>query len=53
MSVEEYEPFTWRTFNQMDYFNAKTAFENMVGLGLMTADEMTRKLRILKEATHE
>ena len=53
MSIEEYEPMIWRPFNQLDYFNAKAAFENMVALGLMTADEMTRKLRILKEATHE
>lgn len=54
MSIEEFETQSiWRPFNQIDYYNAQAAFENMVELGIMTADEKTRKLRILKEATHE
>lgn len=53
MSIEEFEPMVWRPFSQIDYFNAKAAFENMVALKIMTADEMTLKLRILREATYE
>lgn len=53
MSVEEYEASNYRPFNQIDYYNAEAAFKNMVELKIMTAAEMEKKLKLLRDAVKE